>query len=454
MQKTSPPTEELNRQETSGPLTTPPVIDSTIAASEVTSTEVPEEPDISKHPTVPLAPLSAPKQYFQVNWWSLVALALLLILIGEHAAPLLLSLVDEYLHPKATVTIFPTQKQISQTYSYLVVTGTADPSHSQISSRVLSFTTPTKTGTIATTGIGYTPATKARGTVMFYNSAIYSQTIAAGTVIISSAGVHIVTDERITINAGNPPYSYGIAQAPAHSIEAGTVGNIPPLDINGLCCIAGISVKNTNPFTGGVNPKPYPMLSNADLKREAAHLAGELSPLAHEGIQSQMRGVEQFLVPMQCSMQTTSSPKVGERATTATVSVSETCLAQVYDNAALEGLISMKFMEDAAQQLGSSFVERGNLTIAKRNAALLDASHSTYRMVIRAEGTLVFHLTASQAQTLKKSIAGKSVSEAQQELLELSGVAGVYIKPAHQSDISLPTDPGSIVLVVSERINP
>src|SRR6266851_5725396 len=137
----STPTEELNQQQSSTIFGTPPIIESTIAASEVTSTEPPAEPDISKHPTVPLKPLIPPKRYFRVNWWSIVALALLLILIGEHTAPSLISLVDGYLRPKATVTLFPTQKRMSRSYSYLVVTGTADPSHGQIPSRVLSFTT-------------------------------------------------------------------------------------------------------------------------------------------------------------------------------------------------------------------------------------------------------------------------------------------------------------------------
>jgi hypothetical protein len=450
VQKTIPPSGQLNEIEPGGPLTKPPVIESTIAESEVTSTNSPSDPDISKHPTVPLAPLPAPKRYFQVNWWSVIALALLLILIGEHAAPFVLTLVDGYLHPKATVTIFPAQKQMSHTYSYLVVTGTADPSHNQIPSQVLTLTTPTKTATITTTGIGYTPAVQAKGTITFYNEAPYSQTIYAGTVITAINGIQIVTALSVTIAAGNG-VTNGSAETKAHTIQAGVRANIPSLSIKALCCVNGILAKNLSPFTGGEDPKPYPMLSNADLKREAAHLAGTLSPLAKAGIQSQMRDVEKNLVPVRCSTHTASNPKVGQRAATATISVSETCMTQVYDNSSLQQFASIQFMQDAAKQLGSNFAQSGDLTIARQKTTLLDASHSTYRMVISAEGTLVFHLTASQTQTLKKSIAGKSVIEAKQELLQLAGVQGVHIQPAHQSDISLPTDPGSIKLEVSGR---
>jgi hypothetical protein len=444
----STPTEELIQEQTSTLFGTPPIIESTIAESEVTSTEPPAEPDISKHPTVPLAPLSAPKRYFRVNWWSIVALSLLLILAGEHTIPYLSPVVDAYLNPKATVTLFPTQKRMSQNYSYLVVTGTADPSHGQIPSRIISFTTPTKSETINTTGIGYTPAIQAKGAITFYNEAPYNQTIYAGTVITARDGIQIVTDQTVTIAAGNGEAN-GSAEASAHTIQAGTKANIQPLAINTLCCLNGILAKNLSPFTGGLDSQPYPKLSQADLKREATRLAGTLSPNAQVGIQSQTRDFEQNLLPMQCSVHTTSNPKVGERATTANVSVSETCITQVYDNAALQKLISMQFVQDAEHQLSSYFVQSGSLAIAKRKTTLLDRIHATYELSVSATGMLIFHLTSPQVQTLKKSIAGKPVTKAQQELLQLTGVAGVYIKPAHQSDIFLPTDPYQIQMAVS-----
>ncbi len=43
-------------------------------------------------------------------------------------------------------------------------------------------------------------------------------------------------------------------------------------------------------------------------------------------------------------------------------------------------------------------------------------------------------------QALKTQITEKKVIEAQRQLLALAGVQGVAIQPAHQSDISLPTD--------------
>ncbi len=186
------------------------------------------------------------------------------------------------------------------------------------------------------------------------------------------------------------------------------------------------------------------MFSQADLERESQNLAATLSPLAKAGIQNQMLESEQFLQPVQCNLTTSSQPKVGERATTATVSVSETCSAQVFDDAVLQQQTSVQFVQDAQKQLGSGFVQRGNLSTSIEKTTLLDKSHHTCQLTVSAAGTLIFYLSQAQMHALKTQIAGKKITEAQRQLLALAGVQGVAIQPAHQSDISLPTDPNQI----------
>src|SRR5438067_2131995 len=144
-------TNELSNQ----PLSTEPLetstIESTLAESVVTATEPPDEQE-QQSEDMASVPLPPQKRYFRVNWWSLVACVLLLLLLGEHLPSWVLSLTNSLLHPTATVTIFPTQKAMSQTYSFLAVTGTADQAQKQIPSRLLSFTTSTKSITLKTTG--------------------------------------------------------------------------------------------------------------------------------------------------------------------------------------------------------------------------------------------------------------------------------------------------------------
>src|SRR5438128_11791278 len=94
-------TDELQSQ----PLHTEPLdtstIESTLADSVVTATEPPEEPQLEDVPAVPVTPH---KRYFRLNWWSILALLLLLVLLGEHVPTLIMFLAQTYLHPTATVT--------------------------------------------------------------------------------------------------------------------------------------------------------------------------------------------------------------------------------------------------------------------------------------------------------------------------------------------------------------
>src|SRR5438046_103107 len=154
-------TEELNSLPHTEPLDTHSTVESTIAESVVTGTEPPEEPEPHSE-DMPSVPLPHPKRYFRLNWWSIIAGILLVILLGEHIPSLVISLTNSLLHPTATVTLFPTQKAMSQTYSFLAVTGNADPGQHQVSSRLLTVTTPTKSETIKTTGLPQTPPIQAQ----------------------------------------------------------------------------------------------------------------------------------------------------------------------------------------------------------------------------------------------------------------------------------------------------
>ncbi len=424
----------------------PTTVDSTLAGSTLVSTQEPpeEEAQGSRNET-----LSPQKRVFLPNWSNIIACLLFLILVGEHLVPLIWPALDSFLHPKAVVTLFAAKQPLSFTYTFVAVTGTTDRVQQQIPSRVLNVTTSTKSVPIHTTGIGYTPAIHAKGEVTFYNAAIYSQIIAAETVITGNDGIQIVTDETVTVGAGNPPYSYGIASTPAHSLQAGTVGNIQALDINGLCCLAGISVKNTRSFTGGNDPKAYPTVSTADLQAAAHQVASVLDPVARNSVQSQIEDTERVLIPVQCSYTTASNPKIGERATEAMVSVSETCKVQVYDDETLQELARMQFAADAEKALHWGVVQGNSFALTLAKPLLLDSSHHTYKLAVTMSGTMIFHLSETQLHSLVTRIIGKKITEAQRVLLAIKGVQGVSITPAHPEESTLPTDPGRIHLLVS-----
>jgi hypothetical protein len=418
-------------------------VDGTLASSNVVSTQEPEE----EEQVTEDKPMQSPKRVFIPDWSSIIACILFCILVGEHVVPLVWPVLDSYFHPKAVVTLFAAKQRLQFTYTFLAVTGTADIQQHQIPSRQISFTTQTRSLSIPTTGIGYTRATQAKGEITFYNEAPYAQTIQAGIVVTGGSGIQVITDQSITIKAGNG-VTNGSATVPAHTLAGGSIGNIQALDINGLCCIEGILAKNLTAFTGGTDPKAYPVVSSTDLEAAALQLTATLDPVARNGLQRQIIQTERSLTPLKCSYAATSSPKVGERATEAIVSVSETCQTQVYDNATLQEQASLLFLQDGEKHAGNNFTLSGSPTVALKATTLLDTSHHTYKLAVTASGTLIFHLSERQLQTLITLIAGKSFTQVQQELLGIQGVQGVAIQPARQGETTLPKDPSRIQIVI------
>src|SRR5690348_1893515 len=109
----------------------------------------------------------------------------------------------------ATVTITPTSRDLKNTYSIAVVTGTPDGSMNQVGgARILSTTTAANTRTVTATGQGTTPGTQAQGILSFRNP--YSGTprgvpvtYNAGTVFNDDPGnspnVQMMIDATITV---------------------------------------------------------------------------------------------------------------------------------------------------------------------------------------------------------------------------------------------------------------
>jgi hypothetical protein len=125
----------------------------------------------------------------------------------------------------------------------------------------------------------------AQGTLTFYNAAIYPQTIAAGTVLTGADGVRVVTDALAAIQAGNSPL-FGVVTVSAHGALAGSRGNIAALDIDGLCCAAGVALKNTVEFTGGQDAQTYTTVRQAVIDDLARPLLDTLTQGATFGVRS------------------------------------------------------------------------------------------------------------------------------------------------------------------------
>ena len=292
----------------------PPAVPGQERRYPVITTPIPTPGDL--HHTTPFP--SSPVQH-QAQQWSPRHQRLFLAGLGSGLFLYLLALVlvAVFVAPvatlAATVTLVPETKTLSTTLTVTALsTGTPEQAHKQVAARLLVVSSPTQNQTVPTTGTGHAPARVGEGTVTFYNAAPYSQTVAAGTLLTGADGVEIVTDAPAVIPAGNPPIE-GEVTVPAHATAIGPQGNIAPLDLNGLCCMAGISVKNTTAFHDGQDAYDYPMVTQADIDQAAGPLLAALTPATQASLQGEVHPNERLAGQVSASQR---SPPITRSAVT------------------------------------------------------------------------------------------------------------------------------------------
>ncbi len=353
------------------------------------------------------------------------------------------------LSPTATVTLTPSSAHLSTNIPITAVTGTPDSNKGQVSARLLTTKSTIFTQTVPTTGRGHTDAHQAQGTLTFYNAAPYAQTIASGTVLTTAGnGIGIVTDQAAMLPAGNPP-AFGIAVVPAHAVLVGPQGNIAPLSLNGLCCVAGVSVKNTTAFSGGQNARDYAIVALEDVDRLVGPQRPVLLQQAQAALQGQVRPGEQLVSPAQCQTSIKNDHLIGSEASQVTVTVIASCQAEVYDQQAVQQLATTALSQQAQKSLGAGYSMQGTINTSITQIATTEQTHGTLSLLVKAEGMWSYQFSQQEVNRLSRQIAGKARQEAVTLLKRLPSVSKVEISETWGSR-SIPTDPSRIqVMVVS-----
>jgi hypothetical protein len=354
----------------------------------------------------------------------------------------------------ATVTLVPETKTLSTKLTVTALsTGTPEPARQQVAARLLSVSSPIQSQSVPTTGTGHAPARVGAGTVTFYNAAPYSQTVAAGTVLTGNDGVEIVTAAPAVIPAGNPPIE-GEATVPAHAAVIGPQGNIAPLDLNGLCCLAGISVKNTLAFHDGQDAYDFPMVTQADIDQAAGPLIATLTAATQETLHAEIYPNERLAGQVQCQPAVTPDHPVGSDASQVTVSVQVACHAEVYDDEAVVRLVTGALMHQAMTALGGGYVLHGTISTTITPAGTPPhAKPGTLTLLVTGQGAWVYQVSRAEQARLSRLIAGLSRQAAirvlqQQEPGHLAALH-IQITGLGTDGNRLPADPTRIHLLVA-----
>jgi hypothetical protein len=345
--------------------------------------------------------------------------------------------------PSATVTIVPISEDLHLTTALTAVTGSPDEGRQEVGARLLEVSTPAVAQTVPTTGRGHTAATHATGSVNFYNEATYPQTIVADTVLTGADGVQVATETATLIPAGNPP-RFGVVTVPEHAMLARPAGNIAAFDLSGLCCAAGVAVKNTMAFTGGQRARDFAAVAQRDVQRVSGPLAATLTQSAQDIFTAQVHPTEQVVSPAQCAPTIHPDHPVGSEATQVAITVSVACRGEVYDAQGARVLAATLLAQQAARTLGSSYEVVGEVSTQITQVKAVDAHRGTLLLSVSAEGVWSYPFGQMRLHHLARVIAGTRVQEAKSLLLGMQGIRAMTITLSGGNGSTLPTNPDQI----------
>lgn len=208
-----------------------------------------------------------------------------------------------------------------------------------------------------------------------------------------------------------------------------------------------MQVQNNSPFTGGQDPQSYTYVQQSDIDNAANTLISANTPDAQQVLQGQIQPNEQLIGTPGCGPNKSADHSAGDQVSQVTVTVSFTCLGEVYDH---DGALKLAqyLLKQQEQQLHPTYELVGTITTTMQTATLTDPTSGTVTMTIQASGTWVAHFDTQSEQALALSIAGKTKAEAQAFLNKQPGIQMASIQLQGGNSDRLPTNPAEIIFRV------
>ncbi|HEX7736594.1 MAG TPA: hypothetical protein VF458_17230 [Ktedonobacteraceae bacterium] len=352
-------------------------------------------------------------------------------------------------HLTATVTITPRSQTVQNQYLLTGVQAPAqpDPNQRQIAVRTVKQQSNAQQATGKATGS--IPATRAVGQLIFFNNTSADLTIAGnGKTVLTGAttGVQITFNEPVLVPATG---SASATINDAYAIQPGANGNIPALDIRGTCCVPGsaISVKNTSPFHGGVDAQPNIIIQQSDIDGAAKPLVTQLTQSTQAALQKEIKSTERIVdnsPASACPAMTTADHKVGDHASSFTVTVSVTCTEQVFDFAGAQQIATNLLSTDPPKNVDLVGYKLVGQVITSLVSATVLGGEGQVRVDMQAAGKWVYQFDAQKQAQIKLALIKRSKADAQTILAQYAGVFKVNIDissgstmPDNVNDITL-----------------
>lgn len=267
---------------------------------------------------------------------------------------------------------------------------------------------------------GTIPATRAHGTLLFLNNTNHDVVIPT-TTFTGKSGVPVTFNGPVTVPFTNPTF----IEVPAYAVNPGANGNIPQFDIVENYDSTGVVVKNTT-FSGGKDAQSNGSIQQSDIDQAAKSLIDAQTQQEQARLAEQQQKNEQVIPhSLNCQPAVQSDKPVGTQARTVTVSVSVTCVEEVYDVAAARTLAAGQLSTQATRDLGTDYRLDGPITVHVEQATITE-NGKQISLPVQAQGLWVFLFPSARLRQLAQLVAGKTQASARALLLSQPGVADVH----------------------------
>ncbi len=329
--------------------------------------------------------------------------------------------------PRAQVILQPKSKIQS-----IVLPVTANPS---IDSIFLTGNIPARekhvivnaSQSVAVTGQGVTPQSKAKGNVIFRNLTQQSVTVPAGTVVKTSSNIRFVTTRASAVAAGVGK----MLELPIEALGAGLSGNVDAEAIVVVEGNLGLSLSVTNPeATTGGRETPSLQASDADRERAKNQLMKNLESQARGQLADEMKSGDVLLDNTFAVSQILSEvydPPAGAAGTKLTLTMQVEFSALYASAQDLTELASLAL--NASLPSGFRAASPEALTVKPVTQPTPNADGSMH-WTIRAERRIVQQISNSQVTELIQGIRSQRVKTLLEKNLPLESPPRISLSPS------------------------
>jgi VCBS repeat-containing protein len=295
----------------------------------------------------------------------------------------------------------------------------------------------TQSITVPATNVVLIPGRSATGTLTFHNTqnpCVITRTIPAGTIFTDSHGISVMTDQNSILGASC------IATVPAHVVRIGSTGNIGAHDIKQTYHTT-IVVDNPAAFVGGQFDQSYTTVQQSDIDHAARSLEVRVKQETLNVLHMKVQTNELFVSPPICKSKVTSDHQVNDAVTQLTVTLSETCAAELYNSQQILARSEQLLNERAQALFGPNYTLTGDIKTEITHVAT-DIKHGTLITVV-ASGLWTYQFSSTHADQLARLITGKEKQDAQSILTDQKGVQSVSVTISNNEN-TMPNDANSI----------